>query len=221
MVDAAELDERQTRVVDALQLRSPKLAGVYRTALGTLAAPSMPGCESARVAVICHCMREVMNRIADIMSDMAIPRPKPSSGALAARLPELLAAHPETDLGLQQDLIPVPQPVARAVQAISAAATKERGRNLAVAAAFINGGTDPASPVIAQWRSAQQFFLGWAHLDRKHDEERTVPADDELLDNIRVVEDVIEVRSALFFDNLHALESLLAEANAEDDEVDR
>ncbi|MDR7082563.1 hypothetical protein J2X01_001852 [Arthrobacter ginsengisoli] len=37
---------------------------------------------------------------------------------------------------------------------------------------------------------------------------------------IRIVEDVIEVRSALFFENLHAIEDLLAEINNVDEETE-
>ena len=61
---------------------------------------------------------------------------------------------------------------------------------------------------------AYQFFLGWAHLDRNHNVDRPLPADSDLLANIRVVEDVIEVRTAAFFENLKSLEGLLAEINA-------
>ncbi|MHB8188182.1 MAG: hypothetical protein ACYDDU_19370 [Dermatophilaceae bacterium] len=60
---------------------------------------------------------------------------------------------------------------------------------------------------------AYNFFVAWAHLDQ-HDEGRALPDADQIAENIRIVEDVIEVRSAAFFENLHSVEDLLAHINA-------
>lgn len=213
MADAQDLDERRLRVFDALQERSPRLAGMYRTGIAILQSTWPDGRESARTAVICHCMRELMNGLPAVLGDAAIPRPDPSSGALMAKLPDLLARHPEVDLASEQDSIPVPRPVARALGALIAAVAQERGRNRANAASLVTGAGDSRHPAIQQWLDAYQFFVGWAHLDRNH-EARTPPEDAELAANIRVVEDVIEVRTTMFFDNLHSIEALLAEINA-------
>lgn len=216
MADGFQLDERQTSVWEALASRSAKLAGMYRAALSAFAEQATAGCESARVSVVCHCMREIVNGLPGVMTDLAIPRPAPNSDALKWRLPELLAAHPDLDLGADQDLVPVPKEVAQAFLALIRTSTQEAGRNRSNAAALLTDGTDPQHPVVAQWTLAQRFFLGWTHLDRNHEHERALPSNEELLANIRVVEDVIEVRSALFFENVHALEDLLRAANAED-----
>lgn len=217
MASAAGPDERQARVIEALQGRSRKLAGIYKSALGELASPSAPACEAARVSIVCHCMRELMNGLPSVMADTLIPRPTPPSSSLLAKLPKLLAENPDTNLGLDQDLVPVPRPVAHALDALIATVARERGRNLSNAAALVTGGGDTNHPAIAQWRSAQDFFLDWTHLDRNHNNDRELPSDDELMANIRIVEDVIEVRSGLFFDNLHALDDILAAANAVDE----
>ena len=110
----SELDERQTRVWQALHERSPQLAGVYRLALVAIQTTSAPGDEAARISVICHCMRELMNGLPSVMADSAIPRPDPSSVALKDKLPGLLARHPDLDLDVDQDLVPVPKEVAQA-----------------------------------------------------------------------------------------------------------
>lgn len=54
MRDGVGPDERQARVIEALENRSPKLAGMYRTALEMLATTASPGCENARISKICQ-----------------------------------------------------------------------------------------------------------------------------------------------------------------------
>ncbi|MGM7774752.1 hypothetical protein ACSVHC_01830 [Arthrobacter sp. KNU-44] len=211
-------DERQTRVIEVLENRSPKLAGIYRTALDLFSSVAIPGCETSRIAVICHCMRELMAGLPDVMSEYSIPRPRPSAGTLLRQLPGLLAGHPDADLGLDQDLIPIPRAVAQALASLISTATQEEGRNRANAAALVTGGPDADHPVISQWTKTYNYFVGWAHLDRNHEERRSLPGDDDLAEKMKVVEDVIEVRTALFFENLHALEDLLAEINNVDEE---
>ena len=208
------LDDRQCRVVKALEDRSPRLAGIYRSALSTLRSEPESGCEAARVSMTCHCMRELMTGLPAVMADTAIPRPKPSSGSLVARLPELLASHPDVDLGVDQDIVPVPKKVAQALASLVTTATQEQGRNRSNAAALVTGGSDPKHPAIKQWLDAYEFFVGWAHLDRNHERDGNLPSNEELLTIIRVVEDVIDVRTTVFFENLHALDDLLASANA-------
>lgn len=164
-------------------------------------------------------MRELMLNLPAVMSTspIAIPRPNPSAGSLLKQLPGLLAAHPDADLGLDQDLVPVPREVAKGLAALIRTATQEEGRNRANTAALVTGETDAKHPVIGQWTEAYNFFLNWTHLDRNHEQEKPLPSDETLCGKIRVVEDLIEVRSALFFENLHSLEDLLADINEEDE----
>lgn len=209
-----EFDERQSRVAEMLHDRSPKLASMYRAALSSLGAPAAPGGETARISVICHGMREIMNGLPAVMTDSATPRPTPSSGALTNKLSGLLSRHPDLDLAADQDLVPVPKAVAREFLELISTVNSEHGRNRRNAAELVTGGFDTEHPAIRHWTEAQNFFLGWTHLDRNHSDDRDLPTDEHLLENIRVVEDVIEVRSALFFDNLRSLGDLLAEANS-------
>lgn len=214
MREGSELDERRTGVAKALHDRSPKLASMYEASLAALEAPAAPGGETARISVICHCMREVMNGLPAVLTDSAIPRPDPSSQALTTRLPGVLAKHPDLELAVDQDLVPVPKVVAQAFSELIGTVAREQGRNRRNAAELVTGGADINHPAIKHWAEAQQFFLGWTHIDRNHSQDRPPPSDDDLLANIRVVEDVIEVRSRVFFENLNSLQDLLAEANA-------
>jgi hypothetical protein len=220
MESDTETGERQDRIVKALEDRSPRLAGMYRYALNELRSCPEPGCEVARVAMICHSMRELMLNLHTAMVDTHIPRPEPSSNSLLAKLPSLLAKHPELNLDLDQDLVPVPKKVAREFSLLVKTRVQEDGRNDGNFAALVTGGSDTKHPAIKQWKDAYRFFVKWAHLDRKDERGGSLPTDKELLASMRVVEDVVEVRTAAFFDNLHSVEDLLAEINAstEDDE---
>lgn len=161
-------------------------------------------------------MRELMAGAPSAMADAYVGRPRPSSGGLVAKLPGLLAKHGDLDLGADQDMVPVPQVIARAFSDVVSARVREEARNRTNAVELITAGTDDAHPAIAQWSAAYDFFVGWAHLDRNHDEERPLPSDAAISKQIKVVEDVIDVRSAMFFDNLHAIQDLLADINAID-----
>ena len=221
MDGSASLDARRQRTIDALIGRSELLAGIYRAAIEAMTTPAGTGLERARVSIVCHCMRELMNGLPAVMADSSIPRPDPSANSLLSKLPKVVATHPNLDLTLDQDLIPVPREVAAAIAKLVATTNIEHGRNGSIAASLVTGGTDVKHPAVAQWRSAQDFFLGWTHLDRNHARNRELPSDNELWSNIHIVEDVIDVRSALFFDNLHALQDLLAEANATDEGIEQ
>jgi len=205
--------DRRVRVLEALRGRSVKLAGMYQTLCRTLEAPSEEGCEVARVSVICHCGRELMNGLPSVLSGIDIPRPNPSSAALKDRLPQLLA---DVDLGLDQGLIPVPRKVAATLDELIRTVAREQGRNRRLASAAITDETDDAHPAIRQWGEAQRFFSKWTHLDRVPDSDRTVPSDDIIRGHLRVVEDLIETRTAAFFDAVRSVEDILAMANATD-----
>ena len=113
MGDGVKPDARQLRIVDVLKERSPKLAGAYQMALENLHRTAIDDCASARVSVVCHCMRELMIGLPAVMADDPEPRPDPSSNSLTQQLPELLAKHPDLDLGVDQDIVPVPKAVAQ------------------------------------------------------------------------------------------------------------
>lgn len=203
---------RRQRVSESLS-RSPKLAGVYRQAILAFDSPPEHGSERARVSVISHCMRELMNGAPSALTESSEDRVDPSSAALLSRLPRLLADHPDLDLSADQDVVPVPREVAVHLDQLIRARTQEDGRNRRNTAALIGSDSSSNRSAIEQWQNAYRFFVRWAHLDRDEGRERTLPSDEAIESHIRVVEDVIEVQTAAFFDNLHSLQDLLDEIN--------
>jgi hypothetical protein len=216
-VDPFGADDRQARVADAIHTRSPKLAAMYRRTLLELSCEALPGDEVARVAVICHCIRELVNGLPLVLSDFDEKRPRPSADSLTKKLPKLLTRH-AVDLALDQDIVPVPREVAHAFHRLVATAVKEEGRNKRGAAALVTGGKDTKHPAVKQWGDAYRFLVGWAHLDRNHDEDRVLPSDNEIRDVLRVFEDVIDVRTTAFFENVAAINDLLVDINASEEE---
>lgn len=207
-------DQRQHDILNRLRERSGVHAGLYATALRELGSPAVAGLGSARVSMICHCARELMLGALDVLVDTPEPRQKPSSGSLAQVLPSVITREGSPDLRADQDLIPIPRTLAAAFADLIDASTREQGRNQRNAAALVTGSADGSHPSIKEWRSAYGFFVQWAHVDQHHLED--LPDDATLARRLRILEDVIEVRMSLFFENLSRVEDLLAIANATD-----
>lgn len=208
------LSQRQQDMLNRLTERSAVHGGLYAAALRELGRPPIGGFDSARVAVICHCARELMLGALDMLVDTPEPRQNPSSATLGRDLPSVLARHESPDLRADQDLIPVPRGVAAAFADLIDASTRESGRNQRNVAALVTGSADGSHTSIGEWSKTYRFFVKWAHVDQHHS--GTLPDDTTLARHLRVVEDVIEVRMNLFFDNLSAVEDILALANRTD-----
>lgn len=208
------LDERQQGVFDALKASHADLASMYRAALRMLTAVVGDGDRRMRVAYICHAMREVMNRFADAAGANSSERIKPSSDVQVQALPDLLAGHPDLVLDrADQELIPVPQPVAAVFDRLIKTAVQEKIRSRDIAAALLTDDGNSEHPAVSQWMDTRRFFVRWAHLQAEPTEPGVLPNDDDLRDKIRVVEDLIEGVTKLFFDARHAVDDLLAEIN--------
>lgn len=210
-------DQRQIDLLGRLSQRSARHAGLYAAALRQLDASAIAGEESARVSVVCHCLREFMMGAPEFLVDAPEPRLRPSSSSLGGSLPDKMAASGNPDLRLDQDLIPVPRKLAAAFADLIDTAVRERGRNRRNTASLVTGRADGSHPSVTEWMNTYQFFVKWAHADQHSS--GVLPDDDDIRAHLRVVEDVVSVRVNLFFDNLAAVEDILAAANAID-EVD-
>lgn len=156
-----------------------------------------------------------MNGLPSAILEGATTTPRPSSATLTKSLSQLASDHPGLDLDADLEIVPVPQKVAHAFSEIIKTANIEERIRRSNDANVVTGGPDPGHPTIRQWKGARDFFMEWTHIDRDDRRMRELPGDVELLQMIAVVEDVIEVRTAQFFENLHAVEDLLDEANTE------
>lgn len=208
------LDQRQQGVFDALLERHADLASMYRGALRMLASGAEDSDRRMRVAQICHAMREVMNRFADAVGASSSQRIRPPSNEQVQALPDLLASHP--DLVLEQgdqELIPVPRQVAAALDKLIKTAVQEKIRSRDIAAALLTDDGNADHPAVSQWMDERNFFVRWAHLQAEPTDLGALPSDGDLQGRFRVVEDLIEGVTKLFFDARHAVDDLLTEIN--------
>lgn len=208
------LDQRQQGVFEALLERHADLASMYQVALRTLAACVEHGDRRVRVAHICHAIREVMNRFPDAVGANPSQRIKPSSNDQVQALPDLLSRHPELVLEQEgKELVPVPAQVAAAFDKLIRTAVQEKIRSRDIAAALLTDDGNVDHPAVDQWIEARNFFVRWAHLQAEATDLATLPSDEDLLGKVRVVEDLIEGVTKIFFEARHAVDDLLAEIN--------
>jgi len=210
-----DLDERQQRIFDALGARNAHLAGMYILALRELATDPIEGCENARISIICHCCREIQNGLPYAFDAEVVERPDPNSAALLERLPTVITranANLESEDG--DAVVAVPSALVAHIRDLADTRTREDGRSSTNFAVLLTG--DPEADVLAWplWRDTSKYFVGWAHIDRRHREGRALPTNDDLQARIKIIEDVIDQAVSEFFPNLNKLKGLLAAANA-------
>lgn len=225
-------DERRA-LYDQLRGLDPELAGLYRQAIDLLSTPAVPGERKVRLALIGHCVRELINTLPDALGDVeGFPADKGNEGkrsreALVAEY-ELFSGTPidatlvdETDDSGQPNLVVVPQSlldgVGRWVTSAKAGALREAQRDSVV----VLGHVDTRDPALKPWKSARDFVMGFAHFRRNYplgSVPEVFPTDEELLAQLAYIEASLRNRLGAFFDSLDELQDLIDEANASADE---
>lgn len=214
---AGSLNPRQCAVAEWLEEQKPELGSTYRVARALLAETPDPGHERTRVLLICHAMREVINRLPTAVMlgrgslDRRVVANHKGSSDSVRRLPKLRVDYPDMDLALDAENVPVPREVALAFDSLIDAAVYEDQRRLSDLAAFLTDDANPTHPAVREWRGLSKYFSTWGHLHDKRDE--SVPSDLELVDKVRVFEDHVDAIRLAFFASKSVVEDLLAAAN--------
>ncbi|WP_144413178.1 hypothetical protein [Corynebacterium testudinoris] len=154
-----------------------------------------------------------MNRLPEALGSAGSASGGPRSSTHVRKLPALVARFPNLDLLQEVENVPVPKELAVFLHELVKAAVAEDGRVAANAAALLTDDGNANHPVVREWREITVFFVKWAHL---HDEEsgpESIPSDDDLRRQVELAETLMDGVRAEFFDSLHAIEDLLAEAN--------
>jgi len=214
------MDDRQRRILDALQDKRAELANFYRTALSLLSGELQVSDPRTRVAFIGHCMREVMNRVLGALGRPTAPRFKPSSGDQVKALPDLLARFPELELDRESDSVPLPQEVAAAMDMLFKAAIHEKRRIRDDVAALITDDDNASHVAVSQWIKSRDYFVKWAHLHERDVAESDLPSDDEMWGHVSVFEELLDGVITAFFTSLHSIDDLLNEVNATEEGTD-
>lgn len=208
-----EVGERQRRIVAWLQEKQPDLASMYLSAHSLLRYPARAGDERTRVAHVCHAMRELMNHLPEALGVEGVERGGPRSSTLIQGLPGIVARFPGLDLSQDAENVPVPQELALFFDSLIKTAFLEDGRVAGNIAALLTEDGRTRSPAVREWRDLYRYFVTWAHLHSRQADVSEVPSDAELCRHIEAVEDLMEGLLSEFFDSLHAVQDLLAEAN--------
>lgn len=204
-------------VADWLEVQRPEIGNTYRAARKLLAETPDPGYERIRVLLICHSMREVINRLPTAvmlgrgsLDHSAVANHRGSSEQVRS-LPRLRSAYPDLELSLDAENVPVPRDVALVFSSLIDAAVYEDQRRLSDLAAFLTDDANLNHPAVHEWRELSKFFTRWAHLVDKSDE--SIPSDQQLAEKIRIFEDHVDSIRLAFFANKSVVEDLLAAAN--------
>lgn len=213
--------------------RSPDLAGLYRHGILTLGSPPIQDGERARLAVIGHCFRELMNNLADAVGDVptfatscrgdedSAKRALVDLYAEVYGIPDDLPdVQPESDEE-QLELVAVQRRFLKAVErlAVFFRLGERHGRDRD--SVVVAGRLDTNAAGLGPWRKARRFFSRHCHYDRQYGtqpRERDLPGDHEILEHVLVVEAIIRTRLQPFFDTVAEIEDLLAVANAPEGE---
>lgn len=186
---------------------------MYRTARELLAGAAKPGDERTRVSHICHSMREVMNRLPTALGIAGAESAGRPSQYHVGKLPEVAAQFPNLDLLQDVENVPVPQQLASLLNDLIKAAMVEDRRRRADVAALLTDDGNTKHPAVSEWTKLSRFFVRWTHLQNEQSDTDSIPSDDELRLRIELAEGLMDSVRAEFFENLHAIEDLLTEAN--------
>lgn len=195
---------------------SPKLAGVYHRAIVLLEEQPVAGEELVRIALIGHCMRELMNRLPDVLKDVpGMLRPtKPSSKTLQKKLLDLLSESDEFKVSGQ--IVSVPGDIVEALQQFAAAVQADTARAAEKDSVSVTQTRTSNDSAVQQWAAARKFFMDFVHLDAyvsdDGDAER-LPSDDEILRQLLVVETALRSRLFGFFQVRRTIDQRLASIN--------
>jgi hypothetical protein len=215
-VPAPLWDPARIELHTELKTLSPKLAGVYHRAIVLVEEVPPHGEELVRVALIGHCLRELMNRLPDVLKDVpGMLRPtKPTSNTLRGELLEILAASDE--LNTTGAFVAVPGEIVVALQKFAAAVQAEAARGLEKDSVAVTQTRTSNTPAVQQWTAARKFFMDFVHLDSHVGDDgdaSRLPGDEEILERLVIVEAALRSRLFGFFQSRRELDRRLARIN--------
>lgn len=217
-----------------IQQRGPELAGLYRQGVLALDSPCEAGDERARLAVIGHCFRELMNNLPNALGDVPAfttssredeDNAKKSVIGLygeAYGIPEEPPADAVEGDPAQLELVTVQRRLLRAVETLAVFFKMGERHLLERDSAVVTGRVDVNAPGMKPWRNARRFFTRYSHFDRQNGskaKKAEVPGDDQVLAHLENVEAILRTRLQPFFDSLGEIDDLLAVANAAEKEA--
>ena len=206
------------RVLSALKkLPEPILAQLYEHATD-LASDYVSDSDRAQfdIAIIGHCIRELMNSLSYYLGGNTLPG-RNRSGVEDQAIRELreviLSDCSDADFipSAHTVHIPIPISLAKALRSFREAAKEGKSSSEKSASIGAIGYVEEGNPVTALWNRARKSFVDYAHLSRG---ERKLPTRHELLHNLDILDNALINRLGFFFDAKHRVSDILKRANS-------
>lgn len=225
--DVALWNEDREALHKLIEEIDPALAGLYRRAVLLMDSRPIPGDEKARLSLVGHCVRELMNNLPDALGDVKdFPasrrgdEDRARDGLVAAveRFKGVPSDQPAEDAGSseQPDRVTVPADLLDAVVILVGVFKDGKTRNELRDSAAVLGYIDRYDPALKPWKAARKFFMSLAHLDRLKaagSGGRDLPTDEQVMSQVAIIEASLRVRLGAFFDNLNEVRALAEQAN--------
>ncbi len=178
---------------------SRDIAELYEAAIDILGDPGSP----ARMLLLGHCMREISNRLPDILNPELPDSSKQNLAveqlAKAWRASGLGAQLVGADESTQAPDVSVPRGVAAAIETVVAEYEVGRRANYAKGSFLVQGVVPPnlagtatnPDPSVQAFLRSKRFFMDYTHAG---DEDRPPPHEEEIQDRVHHFEDVLDAR---------------------------
>lgn len=225
--DSAHWSEDRQALHRLIEEVDPALAGLYRQAIILMDTPPIPGDEKARLSLVSHCIRELMNNLPDALGDVKdFPASrggdenKARAGLVTAvnkfkGMPVVQPVEETTETNPAEN-VTVPADLLDAAENLVGVFQDGETRGELRDSAAVLGYIDRYHPALKPWRAVRKFFMSFAHLDRLKatgSGGRDLPSDEQVISQIAIIEASMRVRLGAFFDNLNEVKALADQAN--------
>ena len=217
-------DERaapQATVLRWLKVVAPSLAELYESARAIIDGPPLP----ARVRLVCHCMREVTNRLPECVSKVVV-KGRADYGALTRGIEDRWKSVAPSGAVAAGNAAPEPAHVEIAFGAFVAieallaehrAVDKRQIEKLQhMFGTYVSAESLPAlQPTIIRFKEVHDWLVAHAHDNNRVDADMATWGD--VLDRVRFVEDTLFALAAEWHRGQERIDDLVDEANRRTD----
>ena len=171
------------------------------------------------IMALSHFARELMNSFPHLI-DGGAPIEQGHSGhdrGAIDRLKEILKKEPYSIATNHSDLAyeSVPAAIALAVSGLSEEVNSSSYSARASESYAVLGYIDSSDPALIPWKTAHKFFVSFTHF--KQEGHHAPPAKSEVEDNLRLIENALNLRLGKFFDAKKGLGAIIDAANTVDE----
>ncbi len=209
-------DKRKEILSDLSELSNPAHGQLYRRAVEFISAYD-PALLTARVdlAIIAHCMRELMNRLPDCLGgeqyDFAT-KSELERQSIAKLRNVLVEQCDDTTFAISDNsaVVSIPAGIARVMDDYREAAKAGSHNSRQKASVAVLGYIDESNPALSSWLESHQFFMRYAHIGGGLQQ---LPSRQKIIKEIAYFENCLVARLGHFFKAKSMVRKTLEAAN--------